>query len=187
MLHLVFQVPCSLRILRVGIHDIGAPEGPVRRSTRTIRQLHDVEVESNLTNAGGGPATVLEHADVSGLEDRLGVFTYSPEEGTRAFDLPGAVAPELAEERRAELMAAQQPVHFAHADAQVGRVLDVLLEEVELLAKRGRGRTQHDAPDVDGTVRIRGLENGRPGAVIPVRIVAREDYDLVGEPVGHDG
>lgn len=117
-----------------------------------------------------------------GWFDRLGVFTFSREESTRSYDLPDQVPAELAAERRDELMAAQQAAHFAFADRQVGRTVDVLLEQVEALAHRATGRTQHDAPDVDGTVRIRGIDGGRPGAVVPVKIVERDGYDLVGEP-----
>ncbi len=170
----------------------------MRRGTNAKRQrellerlrdrIPDVAIRTTLITGFPGERDADHAANLKmvseGWFDRLGVFTFSPEEGTRACDLPDPVPPEVAEERRAELMAAQQPVHFAHADAQVGRVVDVLLEQVEPLAKRGLGRTQHDAPDVDATVRIRGLEAGRSGAVIPVRIVERKDYDLLGEPVG---
>ena len=119
-----------------------------------------------------------------GWFDRLGVFPFSREEGTPSYDMAGAVEPALMEARRAELMAAQQAVHFDRAQAQVGRTLEVLLENVEPLTGRATGRTEHDAPDVDGVVHIHGLEGGRAGAVIPVEIESAEDYDLRGRPVG---
>ncbi|MDJ0974336.1 MAG: 30S ribosomal protein S12 methylthiotransferase RimO [Planctomycetota bacterium] len=173
-----------LRAMRRGIN----AKRQIELLERLRDRIPDVAIRTTLITGFPGE-TDADHAEnlrrvSQGWFQRLGVFTYSPEEGTRAFDLPDAIPAEVAEARRDELMAAQQPIHFAHADAQVGRVVDVLLEQVEPLAKRAVGRTQHDAPDVDGTVRVRGIEAGRAGAVVPVRIVAREDYDLVGEPVG---
>ena len=62
----------------------------------------------------------------------------------------------------------------------MGSTLDVLIETAPPVGE-AMGRSQHDAPEVDGMVRIRGLEMGRPGAVVPVRITETDDYDLVGE------
>lgn len=154
---------------------------------RLRERIPDVAIRTTLITGFPGE-TDADHQETlayvrDGWFDRLGVFTFSREETTRSFDLPDQVPAELATERHDELMEAQQPVHFAFADRQVGRVVNVLLEQVEALASRATGRTQHDAPDVDGTVRIRGITGGRPGAVVPIRIVERDGYDLVGEPV----
>ena len=64
------------------------------------------------------------------------------------------VAPEVAAARRGELMAAQQDVHFAKNGPKVGLDVDVLVETVDPLGRSAVGRTEHDAPDVDGHVRI---------------------------------
>lgn len=118
-----------------------------------------------------------------GWFDRLGVFTFSREEGTPSHDLPGAVEPARMEARRGELMAAQQEVHTARNLEKVGRTLEVLIETVDRVAGEATGRTEHDAPEVDGIVRVRGIEDARPGAVVEVRVTAADDYDLVAEPL----
>lgn len=119
----------------------------------------------------------------AGTFDRLGVFLYSPEEGTAAYNRPERVPEELMEERRAEIMAAQQVVHLARNAARVGRTIDVLVERFEAHTQRAYGRTEHDAPDVDGTIRLERVASARPGAIVRARVTAAEDYDLVGEPV----
>jgi ribosomal protein S12 methylthiotransferase len=111
--------------------------------------------------------------------DRVGVFTYSREEGTEAARLPDDVPPEVKEERRARLMEVQQPISFAKNQALVGRVLDVLIEG------RGDGisvgRTYRDAPEIDGLVL---LEEDLPvGEMVTVTITGALEYDLIGKRV----
>ena len=119
-----------------------------------------------------------------GWFDRLGVFTFSREEGTPSYDMEDQVPMALAEERRAELMLAQQEIHIARNRERVGHTVEVLLDEV-LLDGTATGRTQHDAPDADGVVKIRGIGTARVGAVVPIRITDVDGYDLIGEPVAH--
>jgi ribosomal protein S12 methylthiotransferase len=116
--------------------------------------------------------------------DRVGVFTYSHEAGTPAARLADDVPPEVKEERRQRLMAAQQPISLAKNQALVGRTLDVLIEgQGDGLSV---GRSYRDAPEVDGLVLVQGDENRRAelpvGRIVPVRITAALEYDLVGEP-----
>jgi ribosomal protein S12 methylthiotransferase len=127
--------------------------------------------------------------------DKVGVFTYSPEEGTPAYDLPGRVPPEVAQERYNRLMTRQQGISLARNQAQVGRTLDVLVEgqgEVEVEPARGSrappepegaiisiGRSYRDAPEIDGLVVIE--EAVEPGQIVAVRITGAMEYDLVGE------
>jgi ribosomal protein S12 methylthiotransferase len=116
-----------------------------------------------------------------GLFDRLGVFTYCREEGTPSHDMADQVEAEVAARRRDELMAAQQRVHFARNAAKVGSVRDVLVEQVGPEPGGAIGRTEHDAPDVDGKVRVTGAPAGtRPGRFLRVEITAADGYDLVG-------
>jgi ribosomal protein S12 methylthiotransferase len=120
----------------------------------------------------------------SGLFDRLGVFTYCREEGTPSFDMPDQVPEDVAAARRDELMAAQQEVHFARQERRVGTTVELLVETTEPLARRAFGRTEHDAPEVDGRVRVEGVPAGtKPGAFLTVEITASEGYDLVARPV----
>ncbi|MGD8997337.1 MAG: 30S ribosomal protein S12 methylthiotransferase RimO [Anaerolineae bacterium] len=111
--------------------------------------------------------------------DHVGVFTYSQEEGTLAAEMKDDVLPELKEERLQRLMAAQQPVSLAKNQALVGRTLDVLIEgQNEGLSV---GRSYRDAPEVDGLVLVQA--ELPPGDIVPVRIIAALEYDLVGERV----
>lgn len=112
--------------------------------------------------------------------DRLGVFTYSPEEGTPAHDLPGAVSPRVMRERRDALMAAQQPISLANNRKWLGRTLDVLVESRS--GEDAVGRSFRDAPEIDGTVTVTGCA-APPGALIPARITQAAPYDLVAAPV----
>ena len=110
--------------------------------------------------------------------DRVGVFTYSHEEGTAAAALSDNVPREVKEDRRQRLMAAQQPISLENNRALAGKVLDVLIEgEGEGVSV---GRSYRDAPEVDGLVLV---ESKLPiGEIVPVRITAALEYDLVGVP-----
>ena len=111
--------------------------------------------------------------------DRVGVFTYSAEEDTPAFALPGAVPARVMRARRDALMAAQQPISLARNEAWVGRTLDVLVE-----SRRGAdavGRSFRDAPEIDGAVVIENCP-AAPGALVPARVVGAGPYDLQAVP-----
>jgi ribosomal protein S12 methylthiotransferase len=111
--------------------------------------------------------------------DRLGVFTYSHEEGTPAAALEDDVPSEVKEERRERLMAAQQPISLAKNQAQVGQTLDVLIEGQD--QGLSVGRSYRDAPEVDGLVLV---QDELPiGEIVAVRITSALEYDLVGERV----
>jgi ribosomal protein S12 methylthiotransferase len=119
--------------------------------------------------------------------DHVGVFTFSPEEGTPAAELPDQVAPEVAQERKDRLMALQQPIAAARNAAWVGRIVDVLIEQENPSTAEMLGRCARFAPEVDGEVRVLPGEGGlcaAPGTMVPVRITAADTYDLVGEVVG---
>ncbi|MFV1960158.1 MAG: radical SAM protein, partial [Planctomycetota bacterium] len=150
-------------------------------------RIPDVAIRTTLITGFPGETDADHARNVETVEggafDRLGVFAYSPEEGTPAHDLPDAVPPELAEERRAELMAAQQRIHFGRNAARIGQRVDVLVEVVDRGARTARGRTPHDAPDVDAGVRIEEAgEDVEVGRVRSVRITGTDAYDLVGVP-----
>ncbi len=124
--------------------------------------------------------------------DRLGVFPYSPEEGTPSFALRGRPRNETVNRRCEQLMSLQREISASRCASLVGQTLDVIIDgplkrsdlknspEVPLEAGTLEGRTKWDAPDVDGTVVLpRG--GARTGAIVPVTIVKASDYDLVGE------
>src|SRR5919107_3172285 len=119
--------------------------------------------------------------------DRVGVFTYSDEEGTAAFDLPGKVDPKVARERRAKLMRAQSRISLRKNRARVGEVVRVLFEgtseETDLL---WQGRMETQAPDIDGCVLINDAPEGfapEPGQFVNVEVTEAQQYDLVGRIV----
>jgi ribosomal protein S12 methylthiotransferase len=139
--------------------------------------------------------------------ERLGVFTYSQEEGTRAGKMDGQLSVKLKQERRDRAMAAQHEVAVSVSESFVGRTLKVLVE-CEANAKdlksarisswehglirgkdehtgglRGRylvARGEADAPDIDGRVYVRG--HAPIGRFAEVKIVGHTDYDLIAEP-----
>ncbi len=173
-----------LRAMRRGIN------GKRQRALlETIRRMLPTAAIRTTLISGFPGETDEDHRELlefvrDGWFDRLGVFTFSREEGTPSFDMDEQVPATLAEERRAELMEAQQAVHFARNQERIGRAVEVLIEDHIPLTKQATGRTEHDAPDVDGTVRLTGVEQARPGAVIRARITAADGYDLDAEPIG---
>ncbi|ERN41583.1 ribosomal protein S12 methylthiotransferase RimO [Rubidibacter lacunae KORDI 51-2] len=116
--------------------------------------------------------------------DHVGVFTFSPEEGTPAFDLPDRVPQALMDARRDELMQLQQPIAARRNRACVGQVLDVLVEQENPRTGELVGRAARFAPEVDGLVYARGTAT--LGTIVPVAIEDSEVYDLYGRVVTGD-
>ena len=125
--------------------------------------------------------TLLEFVDDIRF-DRLGVFTYSPEEGTPAVDLPGAVPRDVAEERAGIVQEHQDRIAWDSSQRLVGTIQDVLVDgRSEDPAFTWEGRTAGQAPEIDGVVYLRG-RGFRRGRFAKTRISAVEGYELVGEP-----
>lgn len=112
--------------------------------------------------------------------DRVGVFTYSEEEGTAAAELEDDVAYEVKEARRQQIMAVQQPISLARNQALVGKTLDVLIEGHD--EQLSAGRSYRDAPEVDGLVLIQ--DKLPVGEIMPVQIISALEYDLIGRTLG---
>jgi ribosomal protein S12 methylthiotransferase len=110
--------------------------------------------------------------------DRVGVFRYSKEEGTHAATLPGHLPERVKVARYERVMETQARVAATLGRAQIGRQIDVLLEE-ETAPGTFVGRTVTQAPEIDGNVVVRG--EGAPGEIVAVRIVGADVYDLRGE------
>jgi len=109
--------------------------------------------------------------------DRVGVFTYSREENTAAYDLPGQVPARVMRTRRAQLMEAQAEVALARNRAMVGREVEVMVENCAPGASgRLRGRWSGQAPDIDGAVLLGG--HAEPGEFVRARIEKAFTYDL---------
>lgn len=113
--------------------------------------------------------------------DHVGVFTYSRQQWTPAFDMPGQVPDAVKHERRDRLMRAQQRISARRAGRFVGRTLPMLVEGVgedEDGAHVVAGRTYREAPEVDGLVIAYG--QAQPGDLVNVRIESSAGYDLFG-------
>lgn len=112
--------------------------------------------------------------------DHVGVFTYSQEEGTRAAEMEDDVPNEVKAERLQRLMALQQAISLEKHRELVGEHLDVLVEGQD--EGVSVGRSYRDAPEVDGLVLIQ--EELPVGEIVPVRVIAALEYDLIAEGLG---
>ena len=116
--------------------------------------------------------------------ERLGCFAFSPEEGTVAASLPGQIEEEEKQRRRDIVMEEQTRISDAYNQAQVGKTIPVLVESYDRYAECWFGRSQGDAPDIDGKVFFscpRGAV--QPGRLVQVNITDAMDWDLMGEYV----
>lgn len=113
--------------------------------------------------------------------DRLGVFTYSPEEDTPAASMPEQIPEEIKEDRQAELMELQQDIVFEQAEDMIGRELLVMIEGKLADENAYVGRTYKDAPNVDGLIFIHTDEELMSGDFAKVRVTGALEYDLIGE------
>lgn len=114
--------------------------------------------------------------------DRLGVFTYSQEEDTPASRLPDQIPDEVKETRASTLMEIQRQVAQENASKYVGRTLEVLVERYDGRSDVFIGRSQFDAPEIDGEVYISGIR-AEIGDIRRVRITHAYEYDLSGEGI----
>lgn len=115
--------------------------------------------------------------------DRVGCFTYSEVEGADANSLPGAVPEEVKEERRARLMALQQKISLEKNQARVGQTLEVIVDDYGDLPGQVVGRSQYDAPGIDGLVYAETDGTVKIGDLIRIRVTQAEAYDLHGQMV----
>ena len=114
--------------------------------------------------------------------ERMGAFAYSEEEGTySAQHYADDVAPEVKEQRLAQLMAVQQDISEEIEAAKVGRVMQVIIDRKE--GGYYIGRTEFCSPEVDPEVLIRALRPLRVGRFYQVRITDSDEFDLYGEVV----
>ncbi len=111
--------------------------------------------------------------------DRLGVFEFSREAGTPAYGMQ-QVSAKVARSRREKLMQIQQEVSLVRNEAQIGKVIPVIIDQI---GKEGSvGRSMSDAPEVDGVVTVRGAKLSR-GQIVNVRVNSCSPYDLGGVKV----
>lgn len=112
--------------------------------------------------------------------ERLGAFTYSREEGTAAYDFKGQLPQKIKDERLDTLMSRQQLISQKINSKFLGSCMDVLIEEDEK-DMAYIGRSQYDAPEVDGVVYVNSSKKLKAGDFVKVKITDTLEYDLVGE------
>lgn len=117
--------------------------------------------------------------------DRVGAFRFEPVEGAAANDLPGAVPEEVKEERYARIMEKTEAISAAKLQAKIGRTLSVIIDEVGEPDEDGdigaTGRSQADAPEIDGSVYLRNVPASlKPGDFVQVEVEDADAHDLFG-------
>ncbi len=117
--------------------------------------------------------------------DRVGIFTYSHEEGTSAFELTDDVPAEEKEARAQDIMEVQQEISFEKNQAKVGKTFKVIIDKKE--AGRYLGRTEFDSVEVDNEVIVHSRRRLEPGDFVQVKITKAFDYDLEGVEMGAEG
>ena len=113
--------------------------------------------------------------------DRLGVFTYSPEEDTSAATMPDQIEESVKEDRQADLMELQQEIAFERAENMIGREVLVMIEGKVADENVYVGRTYMDAPNVDGLIFVETSEKLMSGDFAKVKVTGALEYDLIGE------
>jgi ribosomal protein S12 methylthiotransferase len=111
--------------------------------------------------------------------NRVGCFKYEAVDGAKANDLAGAVPEEVKEERWHRFMAAQQEISRELLAEKAGRLIDVIIDEVD--EEGAMGRSKWDAPEIDGSVFLNGETGLAPGEIVKARVVHADDYDLWAE------
>ena len=115
--------------------------------------------------------------------DRLGVFTYSPEENTPAAKMDNQIEEEVKSDRQAEIMELQQEISFDLAEDMIDRELLVMVEGKVADENVFVGRTYKDAPNVDGFIFINSDEELVSGDFVNVKVTGALEYDLIGEMI----
>ena len=115
--------------------------------------------------------------------ERFGAFAYSPEEGTAAAAFDGQIDEDVKQLRYDAVMQTQLTVCEELNRDRIGKVYTVLAEGYDTVAEICYGRSQYDAPDVDGRIYFKSKKRPAPGEFVKVRIKEALDYDLVGEQI----
>ena len=115
--------------------------------------------------------------------ERLGAFTYSPEEGTPAAEMPDQIPEEEKQLRLDQLMMLQQGVSMDYNESRIGEVCEVLVEDFDAEAGKYVARSERESPESDGVIFLESAEEIAPGTYLTARITGADAYDLYGEVV----
>ena len=158
----------------------------LKKIVRKLRQeIPDIALRTTLITGFPGE-TQEQHEElmefVDEMEfDRLGVFTYSPEEDTPSAEMSDQISEEVKEDRQAELMELQQDIVFDQAEDMIGQEVLVMIEGKVADENAYVGRTYKDAPNVDGLIFINTDEELMSGDFAKVKVTGALEYDLIGE------
>ena len=146
--------------------------------------IPDIVLRTTLITGFPGE-TEEQHEELMGFVnemefDRLGVFTYSPEEGTPAAEMDHQIEEDTKARRQDELLSLQQEVSLDNGEKKIGQVMDVLIEGYVADDNAYVGRTYGDAPGVDGYFFVNTEETLNSGDIVPARVTGALEYDLIG-------
>lgn len=160
----------------------------VRIIEKLRKEIPDIALRTTLITGFPGE-TQEEHNEL--LEfvkemkfERLGVFSYSPEEDTPAAKMDNQIEEQIKQERKAELMQLQQEIAFSNGEKMVGRRIKVMIEGELPGEQVYLGRTYQDAPEVDGYIFVSSSVPLISGDFVSVRVTKAKEYDLIGEMLG---
>ena len=153
--------------------------------TKLRKEIPDIALRTTLITGFPGE-TQEQHEEVMEFVDemefdRLGVFTYSPEEDTPAAVMPDQIDEEVKEDRQADIMELQQEIVFDQAEDMIGKEVLVMIEGKVADESAYIGRTYGDAPKVDGYIFVQTGELLMTGDFAKVRVTGALEYDLIGE------
>ena len=118
--------------------------------------------------------------------ERAGVFPYSREEDTPAYDLPDQIDEQVKQDRADLLMREQLEINEARNETKIGKTITVLCEDYDPVSEMHFGRSAEDAPEIDGKVYFRSDKRIAPGSFLQVKIREVLDYDLMGRAILND-
>ena len=149
------------------------------------KEIPDIAIRTTLITGFPGETEEQQQELVDFVDemefDRLGVFTYSPEEDTPAAEMEGQIPEEVKEDRQAEIMELQQEIAFEQAEDMVGKEVLVMIEGKVADENAYVGRTYKDAPNVDGLIFVNTEEELMSGDFARVKVTGAAEYDLIGE------
>ena len=160
-------------------------EDLVRIITKLREEIPDIALRTTLI-CGFPGETEEQHEElmqfVNDMEfDRLGAFTYSPEEGTPAASMPEQIEEERKKDWQADVMELEQEIIFDKNEEMNGKELYAFIEGKVADENAYIGRTYKDAPDVDGYIFINTAEELMTGDFVKVKVTGAYEYDLIGE------
>ena len=182
-LDLPIQHACDAVLKRMGRRTSKAQLVEVIEKLR--REIPEIAIRTTLITGFPGE-TKEQHEELMAFVDemefdRLGVFTYSPEEDTPAATMADQISEEVKEDRQADLMELQQEIAFEKAEDMIGRELLVIIEGKVTDENAYVGRTYMDAPNVDGLIFVESDEELMSGDFAKVKVTGALEYDLIGE------